>query len=112
MCLFRGGGASEELGGRGEHAELAPLVWGGGGGGGVWGHAPPGKYACSEIDYSHLEASETKLTQINGIKSSASVGATYLKSRVRQYMRRCVRRCIFSDDSETNAHADWKNSLH
>ena len=33
------------------------------------------------------------------------------RSRVCRWVRRCVRQCDFSDNSGTNARADWKDSL-
>ena len=78
--LCRGGGASEQLGGRGEHAKHGPL-------GGVWGYAPPGEFARSEIEsgaiWRHLKPS----THISEVISNLLA----LEQRTHGCVRRCMR---------------------
>ena len=56
------------------------------------------------------ESSGSVWNQVLTSEQLSNLLEQYTCIRVRQSMRRCVRWCIFSDNSEMNAHTDWKDS--
>ena len=103
----RGSGASEQLGGGTRRTcKTCPTR----GGLGAWSPRKIFQFACSEIEsgatWRHLKPS-THIVKL----SNPLAMEQYTRSHVCQCVRQCVQRCNFSDNSETNAHADWKDSL-